>query len=202
MVADAFKIFCYHQQVERVFSVCGSLGYHVYKRTLDFEEIIVHRVVVRYRLLSNAHISFYECVNAFGHHAYGCFRHKTNGFAVNARLFVYKGDYFRDVRRLISYSFKVGYHFQRRRNLTQVSCHGLLLKQHFQAKRFYISFFLIYFRFERLHFRRRLFVRRCQRFCRVGYCLFAERAHLYKFFVQRCQLFVESASHYPNLPVM
>ena len=54
MVADTFKIFCYHQQIERVFSVCGSLGYHVYKRTLDFEEIIVHRVVVRYRLLSNA----------------------------------------------------------------------------------------------------------------------------------------------------
>ena len=113
-----------------------------------------------------------------------------------------KSDYFRYILGLIAYALHVRYHLERGGYLPQIACHGLLLEQELQTQCLNSPLLLVYLAVKRGDLRGGFRVAVFQSVHGEGYHFFAKRAHLYHFFVEQRKLFVESASHYPNLPVM
>ena len=103
---------------------------------------------------------------------------------------------------LIADALHIRDHLQRRGDTPQVTGHRLLVQQQPQAQVLNVPLLPVDIPIQRRHLL-------CQRLVPGGQGAggqrdhpLAQRAHLDQLPVQLCQLFIKTASHYPNLPVM
>ena len=145
---------------------------------------------------------FYVSINTFRHHFDGGAGHFGHQALVLRRAAVQKADDLRHVLRLIADAFHVRDHFQGGGDLPQIAGHRLLLQQHFQAHGLDVALLPVDLRIQRGNLSGLFGVARRQRLRDHGDHFFAQRAHFDQFFIQLRQLFVKTASHQPNLPVI
>ena len=107
-----------------------------------------------------------------------------------------------DVGGLIADALHVRDHLERGGDLPQVARDGLLLQKKLQAERFDAALLLVGLLLQfcdRRGLRHVLLLERLRgQTDRAG----AGRAHFGQLLIERCELLVKFASHYPNLPVM
>ena len=202
MVSDAFKIFCDHQQVERIFAVRGVLRDLADQTLLDLREVAVYGVVLRDDLLCQHCITFYIRVNAFRHHADGGLRHLAQEVVVLGLMAVEKADDLGDVLGLIADALHVRDHLERRGDLAQVARDRLLLKQQLEAEVLDVALLPVDLAVERRDPRGKTLVVFGQRTAGERDDLLAQRAHFDHFVIELRELLVKFVSHQPNLPVM
>ena len=111
MVTDAFKILGNHQKVECVLPFIGRIGNDFDKVVLHSLEIFIHSIILCHNNVSKINILLYIGVHTPSHHTHGLFSHgdewHTGLDGTSIEVLHYAGN----ICRLITYAFKVGYHF-------------------------------------------------------------------------------------------
>ena len=105
----------------------------------------------------------------------------------------------RDVRRLVPDPFQIGNHLQRRGDLPQVPCHGLLLQQQLQAEVLHLPLLLVDLPLRLPGGACQVLVTLHQGLGRGRDGILTQGAHLDHFHVQPLQLLAKSVSHLTSL---
>ena len=155
-----------------------------------------------HRRLGDRKVALDIGIYALGDHPDSRLRHLADVGAVGSASAAEESDDLGNVGRLVADTLHVRDHFQRGGNLPQVARHRLLLQKELQAERLNAVLHAIDLAVQRRDFLRDRHIARGDGFCREGDDLFTKRAHLRQFAAEQRKLFVEFASHYPNLPVM
>ena len=129
MVADALKILGDHQQVECEFTIIRVLRDALDEVLLHAREIVVHGVVLGDDLIGKRRVVLDIGVHALGHHLDGRARHLAQELAILRAAAAEERDDLGNILGLVADALHVRDHLERRRDLAQVLCHGLLLQK-------------------------------------------------------------------------
>ena len=129
MIADPLQILGHHDEIQPQLAGVGVCGDQPDQLLFHLVEQVVHLVVFPADLPGQLQIPLYKGVHTVCHHPDDGLGHLLDPLAAGAVRQTHEPGQLRDVRRLVPDPFQIGNHLQRRGDLPQVPCHGLLLQQ-------------------------------------------------------------------------